>query len=199
MRTGNSLALFDFDGTITKKDTLFQFTRFFVGSRRYFLGLIILSIPLALHRFSLINAQKAKEIFLSHFYKNIQRSDFQEKCVLFSRTVLPKSIRPKALEALENHKKLGSHIYIVSASPHNWIQPWANQFNIDVIGTKLEIKDERLTGKILGLNCNGLEKVNRIKEIINLNQFDKIIAYGDSTGDIAMMNLAHQKFYKPFR
>lgn len=199
MPTGNTLALFDFDGTITKQDTLFQFTRFFVGNRRYFLGLSLLSIPLAINRLSLLSSQKTKEIFLTHFYKDIKRSEFHEKCVLFSSMVLSKSIWPKALEAINNHKKLGHYIYIVSASPYEWIQPWASQFNINVIATQLEIKDERLTGKISGLNCNGPEKVNRIKEIIDLNQFDKIIAYGDSKGDRAMMDLAHDKFYKPFR
>lgn len=198
MQTGNTLVLFDFDGTITHRDSLLQFTRFFVGSRRYLFGMAYLFIPLVKSKLGLLSAQKTKELFLTYFFKGVRLSEFHRKCASYSNTTLPKNIRSQALKAIETHKRLGSQIYIVSASACDWIQPWANQFNINVIATQLEIKDDQLTGKIKGLNCNGPEKVNRLKEIVDLSKFDKIVAYGDSTGDLAMMDLAHEKFYRKF-
>jgi phosphatidylglycerophosphatase C len=47
-------------------------------------------------------------------------------------------------------------------------------------------------------NCYGEEKVRRIKTSYNLDEFDHIYAYGDSEGDKAMLDLAHERYYKHF-
>jgi phosphatidylglycerophosphatase C len=57
----------------------------------------------------------------------------------------------------------------------------------------------RLTGRISGLNCHGQEKVRRIKESFPLDQYQEIYAYGDTSGDKPMLDLATHRFYKPFR
>lgn len=57
----------------------------------------------------------------------------------------------------------------------------------------------RLTGRILGRNCHGAEKVSRIREAFNLSDYDDIYAYGDTKGDKPMLALAKHAFYKPFR
>mgnify|MGYP002412433442 CR=1 FL=1 len=68
----------------------------------------------------------------------------------------------------------------------------------DLLATQLEIKDHKLTGCYAGQNCHGEEKVRRIKAVYDLAQFDKIYAYGDTSGDKPMLALAHQSFYKHF-
>lgn len=199
MRRQNTLVLFDFDGTITSKDTLLKFTRFACGNFAYFLGLALLAIPLTLHKINLIDAQKAKELFLGYYFKGLKYSYFNEKCEQFGKQILPKIIRPLALEAIRNHQNRGSRILIVTASANEWISAWAIQNGIEVIATQLEIKNGELTGKILGKNCNGNEKVSRLREVVELDHYDEIVAYGDSKGDMPMLKIAHQKFYKPFR
>ncbi|HEU5146872.1 MAG TPA: haloacid dehalogenase-like hydrolase, partial [Chryseosolibacter sp.] len=59
--------------------------------------------------------------------------------------------------------------------------------------------NKHLTGKILGRNCYGDEKVCRIKEEFDLPSFERIIAYGDSSGDREMLQLANESHYKPWR
>jgi phosphatidylglycerophosphatase C len=199
MTKESRLVLFDFDGTITTRDTLFTFTRFAVGNLRFLLGLSYLALPLALHRLNLFPAQQAKELFFKHFFRNTKHSKFLEICQLFGMQIIPKIIRPLALKAILEHQRQGDRIVIISASAHDWIYPWASEYKVEVIATQLETKNEILTGMIAGKNCNGFEKVNRIKEVINLSDYEHIIAYGDSEGDIPMINLADQKFYKPFR
>ncbi|HYC86886.1 MAG TPA: haloacid dehalogenase-like hydrolase, partial [Chryseosolibacter sp.] len=67
------------------------------------------------------------------------------------------------------------------------------------LATQLEVKSTKVTGNIAGKNCHGEEKVCRITTRFDLDEFDEIIAYGDSPGDREMLLLAHTRFYKPFR
>jgi phosphatidylglycerophosphatase C len=67
---------------------------------------------------------------------------------------------------------------------------------VDLIATKLEMKDGRITGRFLTRNCSGKEKVRRIEERYDVKSFNYIYAYGDSSGDRAMLDLANERYYK---
>ena len=70
---------------------------------------------------------------------------------------------------------------------------------VRLIATNLVIDQGKITGNIDGNNCYGEEKVNRIKQLYDLNSYSIIYAYGDSSGDRPMLALAQKPFYKPFR
>jgi HAD superfamily hydrolase (TIGR01490 family) len=193
------LVLFDFDGTITTKDTLAEFMIFYHGKIRYLLGLAVLSPILASYVFKLMPNWKSKQYFLTWFLKNEDVSKFNKKCFAFSEKYMHKLVRPGALDAIRQHQKAGADVAVVSASAENWVKPWCDQHNLICISTKLEVKENRLTGKILGKNCHGPEKVCRIKENFDLSHYNEIIAYGDTAGDNEMLALANLKHYKPFR
>jgi phosphatidylglycerophosphatase C len=195
----HTLVLFDFDGTLTHKDTLFEFTRYAVGNAMFIFGLMVLAVPLVLQKLKVVTAQRAKEIFLSHYFSNTSLEDFNMRCDSFCVQVLPSLVRQKAMDAILQHQKEGARIIIISASPANWIRPWASKYKIETIATELEIQNNKLTGKIAGRNCNAEEKVNRLKALVDITQYDPIIAYGDTAGDLPMLNLANKKFFKPFR
>ena len=57
----------------------------------------------------------------------------------------------------------------------------------------------KITGNLISKNCYGPEKVTRILESYDLLKYDYIYAYGNSRGDYEMLELANEKFYKPFR
>lgn len=192
------LVLFDFDGTLTTRDTLFEFCRFYAGSFKFMYGLLILTPILLGQRLRLISAQRAKEIFLNHFIGGLTITQFNEVCQTFTNHIA-KLIRSKAILAIEDFRRQNARIIIVSASPENWIIPWAEQYGIEVIATRLQIVNDSITGNILGKNCNGIEKVNRIKALVTISDYQQITAYGDSSGDLPMLDLAHHKFFKPFR
>jgi len=65
----------------------------------------------------------------------------------------------------------------------NWVAPWSDTLHVICLGSLLEVKDGHVTGKLVGKNCNGDEKVCRIKEVVHLTAYDTIYAYGDSSGD----------------
>ncbi len=193
------LVLFDFDGTITTKDTLIEFILFYRGRHQYLFGIVMLAPMLALYVTKLIPNWKAKQHFLSHYFKGENVYTFNSRCRDFSTKVLPALIRPLALEAIEAYRKQNVTMAVVSASAENWIKPWCDRYGMLCLASKLEVKDRNITGKLNGRNCYGDEKVCRIKEQFNLSDYQEIIAYGDTSGDKEMLELAHQTFFKPFR
>lgn len=201
------IAFFDFDGTVTNKDTLLEFIRFSKGTLPFYLGFALNSPWLVAYRLKLISNQTAKERILAWFFRNTPLSEFQETCDRFAAQVIPGLIRPKALHEIGELKEKGFSIVIVSASPENWLRRWTETIQADLIATRLETqptketqdKEARLTGKINGHNCHGNEKVRRIGETYDLGSYNEIYAYGDSPGDKPMLALAHHPFYRPFR
>lgn len=194
----NVAAFFDFDGTITTKDTLFEIIRFQKGSAALYGGLLVLSPLLVLFKLKMITNQRMKEIVLRFFFKNDSLPVFQQLCDDFCRHRLPSLLRPKALNAIAWHQAEGHTVYIVTASAENWVEPWSRTLGIPCLGSKLEVKDGRISGLLDGKNCNGDEKVCRIREAVHLTTFETIYAYGDSSGDKEMLALAQHKGFRAF-
>lgn len=193
-----NLALFDFDGTLTTRDTLFEILRFRKGALALNILLIRLLPILLLTKLKIYPAQRAKEILLAWAFSGMEEMEFNKFCQLFCETKLLDSIRQAAIKKLKWHLERQDEVAIVSASAENWIRPWANQFKIEVIASKLEVNQSKIAGKISGANCNGMEKVKRVEQVYNLKSYDRIYAYGDSAGDEAMLSIAHEKFFRKF-
>lgn len=88
---------------------------------------------------------------------------------------------------------------VVSASFSSYLIPWSKQHQIDVLCTELEVKDGILTGKFATPNCNGEEKVKRIKEAYDLSLYDEVHVFGNSPGDLPMMELGTHRYYRYFK
>jgi HAD superfamily hydrolase (TIGR01490 family) len=201
---GQSIAFFDFDGTITTKDSLLEFIKFSKGKFRFYLGFALNSPWLIAYRLKIISNQAAKEKILSWFFRKTSLTVFQELCHRFSDTILPGLIRTKALREIQQLQNKGFTVVIVSASPENWLSSWTESLNVSLLATRLETiqnksHDHQLSGKILGFNCHGEEKVRRIRETHDLSSYEDIYAYGDTSGDRPMLALARFAFYQPFR
>ena len=194
-----NICFFDFDGTITTNDSLIKFIRFSVGDVKTMIGMLFLSPMLITYKLKLIPNYKAKQWMLSHFFEGWVSGDFQNIADKYSTEQLDKILRPKAIEKIKWHQEQGHKVVIVSASMESWLKKWCEKHNIDLIATRLEIRNGKLTGKFATKNCHGIEKVNRIKQQYKLSEYDCIYAYGDSSGDKEMLRLAHKPHYKPFR
>jgi HAD superfamily hydrolase (TIGR01490 family) len=193
-----AIAFFDFDGTITRRDTLFEIIRFHKGESGLYAGLLLLSPALILMKAGLISKQKGKELVLRHFFGSMPVDEFREKCAAFCREKLPGLIRENALKEVNEHVAKGHRVVVVTASAQEWVRPWCECIGIECIGTQLEIKDAKVTGRILGINCNGEEKVRRIRQQYDLPIFGDIYAYGDTDGDKPMLKLATFGFFRKF-
>lgn len=193
------LAFFDFDGTITSKDSLEDFIQDTIGELRYYVGLLKLSPMLISYKLKLIPNYIAKEKLITYFFKGMDANEFQKLADQYSLHQIDNITRPKAIEKIKWHQDQGHKVVIVSASMACWLKPWCEKNNIELISTELEISDNRLTGKFSTKNCYGIEKENRVNEVYDLNEYDYIYAYGDSRGDKELLALADENFYKPFR
>jgi phosphatidylglycerophosphatase C len=194
----SEIAFFDFDGTITSKDTLAEVLKFIKGKFNYYLGILILSPIIILYKIGLLSNHRAKEILLMYFLRGFDANKFNALCKEFTEKKLPHLLKKSALHEIRKHLQRKTPVIIISASAENWIFPWCSKYNIECIATKLEVKNGKLTGKIEGRNCSGKEKVKHIQTKYKLSDYEKIYAYGDSKDDLPMIALATEKNYKPF-
>ena len=194
-----SIAFFDFDGTITSKDTMLELIKFHFGNRAFIWGLMRNSIWIAGMKSGILSHQFAKEKLLTTFFKDMSEQKFQSICTGFSKDYLPLIIRRDALKKIEDYVDSETEVVVVTASATDWVKPWCDKLNIDCIASNLEIVNGKLTGKLIGINCNYQEKVLRIKSKFDLNKYDLIYCYGDSSGDKEMLKLSTNAFYRPFR
>jgi len=193
------IAFFDFDGTITKKDTLLKLILFQKGTWKTVLG-SIRNLPwLTGYWLGLISNDRAKQQVLRFFFGGLPVDVFQDKCDAFAELILPGLVRPAALQEIRKLQEEGGLICVVSSSAENWIRAWTSSLSIELIATRLEVFEGRITGNIEGKNCHGEQKVISIRKRWNLEEFDQIFAYGDTNGDKPMLALATRSFYKPFR
>lgn len=193
-----ALAIFDFDGTLTTKDTFLAFIKFHRGAVSFWWGFMKMSPVILLHLLRIIPNWKTKQYALTYFFGGERLEDFQEICDRFSTTHIPRLERKEALEKLALHQKEGHEIVVVSASAENWLAGWCKEKNVKLIATRLEVEKGCLTGKLIGNNCYGSEKLSRLEKEYNLSSFDEIHVYGDSRGDKEILAIATHPYYRIF-
>lgn len=186
-----NIAFFDFDGTITTKDTLIDFILYAVGKRRFVFTMMYLSPILLLYFCKIIPNWYAKQIVITSFFKGFDVEKFNALSRHYSLNRIPQIVKPSMMQKINTHKANGDTVVVVTASCENWVKPWCDSVGIECIATRLKVHNNILTGKFDGKNCYGVEKVKRIKEKYNLFDYDKIYAYGNSKGDRAMLALAN--------
>jgi phosphatidylglycerophosphatase C len=198
VKTNKSIAFFDFDGTITRKDSMWLFLKYFSGISSFYIKIIPLIPALVLFKLGIISSKKIKESVFMKFFKNYESVLFEEKCKIFAEQILIHHMRPEALRKIALHMERRHQIVIVSASPKNWIKYWCDDKNINLVATELEVINGKLTGRLEGENCKGKQKVIRIKQNYNLEKYEMVYAYGDSKGDKEMLAMADKAFYRGF-
>ncbi|MBN2161265.1 MAG: HAD-IB family hydrolase [Spirochaetes bacterium] len=190
------LALFDLDGTITTRDTLADFLLQTFGLLRCAAGLLSVSPFLLLYLLKLIPGGEAKEKVFRYFLSGWGVDDFATAADRYARERMPAILRERAMDRIAWHRSRGDRMVVVSASAEEWVRSWCAREGMETIGTRLETRDGRFTGRILGENCSGPEKARRIREKISLDDYEYIYAYGNSGGDAEMLALAHERYYQ---
>jgi HAD superfamily hydrolase (TIGR01490 family) len=198
------IVTFDFDGTLTTKDTLLVFIRYACGFWAFVVGFLRYSPLLVLMKLGLYPNYKVKQKVFSYFFKGMKLEVFDTLCQRFAQDN-HHLLRPQGIEAMNQAFSDGAEVMIVSASIDNWVKPFfenlSNQNNrsILILGTQIEVKDGLLTGRFLTKNCYGQEKVNRIMALYPHRENYHLTAYGDSRGDKELLAFADESHYKPFR
>ncbi|MDR2123280.1 MAG: HAD-IB family hydrolase [Flavobacteriaceae bacterium] len=192
----DKLYLFDFDGTITNTDTLFDFLQVSFPER-YKYAFIKFILLFLLVKFKIVSAGKVKQKFVSCFLKGKSRKEIESLTQHYFEVRKKNILRPKALEYIKNlaHEP---NKYIVTASLDIWVEPFAKHLGLRLISTESGFDNDIFTGKFTTPNCNYKEKVVRIVKEIQLARFKEIHAFGDSKGDKHMLELATEAHFRYF-
>lgn len=190
------LILFDFDGTLSDRDSLVAFFIFTHGFVRFCWNMFI-SIPIiVVWKLGMLDAGKGKNFVVNRFYKNWTKDRIRKQGEAFLKERMPKILRKGAIDLVQSYQKKGNTIVVVSANIDAHLRPFCEKYQLNLICINLHYENNIYTGRFENPNCNKQEKVKRVKDIYNKNNFDTIIAYGNSSGDKAMLNWADESYYR---
>jgi phosphatidylglycerophosphatase C len=188
-----NLALFDFDGTITREDSFKPFL-YFAARQRVAIGTLLLAPLLAAHELGWVSASRLRAAGAYVGFRGRRHAELCELGALYVRR-LREIVRPEALDKIRWHQAQGDTVVVVSASLHPYLSAWCRELGVELICTELEVKDGRLTGRYSGGDCSGREKARRVRERYALAQYPVIYAYGDTPEDAELLALAHRRFF----
>ncbi|MGN0220668.1 MAG: HAD family hydrolase [Prevotella sp.] len=203
--------VFDFDGTLTRSDTLLAFIRYVAGTPAFLWGFLLHSPWLLLMLLRLYPNWKCKQRVFSHFFKGMEEADFDACCHGFAHSHFH-LLRPAGVDFIRQVSRQGNRMVVVTASVDRWVAPFFEHVHLHkdasndtacpeilIIGTEIEVKGGKITGKFLTPNCYGAEKVRRLRMAVPDVENCDLVAFGDSRGDREMLAMAKEAYYKPFR
>jgi HAD superfamily phosphoserine phosphatase-like hydrolase len=100
-------------------------------------------------------------------------------------------VRPTALERIRWHRAQGDKVLVVSGALDAYLSPWCEQHGLELICSRLHVENG-----LLGAQCVSAEKCRRVRELCTPEDFSLIYACGDTNEDLAMLAMAHKKFYR---
>ena len=188
-KAGRLVAAFDFDGTITHRDTLVPFLRQVAGLPR-FTAAFLAGLPAlaTAHRREAYKAAVLRRTLAGH-----RAEDLHALAVDYGAR-LPEQFRPEMVERIRWHQDEGHQVVIVSASLRAYLDPVVEHLGLDgVCAVELEVDgDGHLTGAMVGPNCRGAQKVVRLTEWLGGEAPERLWAYGNSSGDRELLAAAHE-------
>lgn len=191
-----NLALFDLDGTITRHDTWSEFLRFSASKTRRLVAGILLSPLIVAYKLGLLPGRVGRPIAARVAFAGRNAMEVREMGRQYVSGSLAPILRRRALERIEWHKTQGDTVVVVSAALDVYLRGWCDSLGVDVICTRLEERNGRLTGRYLDGDCCGGEKAARIRRCYDLRRYAIIYAYGDTDEDREMLELAHEKYFR---
>jgi phosphatidylglycerophosphatase C len=192
------LVAFDFDGTLTVKDSFTAFLRWRAGPARYWQGVLKLSPSLVaylLHR----DRGRLKAQAVTEFLKGVPRERLETDAKKFAELFSRRLLRPDAVSAWKRWRSQRVRLVIVTASPTTVVAPFARGLGADaLVGTEIAWDAaDRVAGAFSTPNCRGPEKLIRLRDVFGPDIRIKA-AYGDTSGDKELLAAAEIPGFKVF-
>jgi phosphatidylglycerophosphatase C len=193
--TGPSIAVFDFDGTLTDRDMVGHFLSRSVGRRRFALGVTRNIYPLL--RAAVLGGPArdvAKEKLIRTTLGGRSSEWLSEQAESFATHVLSCHLRDDTLALLRQHQQQQHHVIFLSASLSCYLNPVGKLLGVDrVLATELAIEESgRITGGLAAPNVRGPRKVVVLSSYLQKHMpvGSSMYSYGDSPGDRYMLSVA---------
>lgn len=190
------LALFDFDGTITTRETLPDFLRFAAPPRRRFWGKALFVLPVLAYRCGLLPVRTLRAWLVRYVFAGVPRTDIESAGARFASDVLPDLIRPQMQACIQAHRAAGDTVVVVSGGFGVYLAPWCAAQGIELVCSALQSRGDTLTGRFEGAQCVGAEKARRVLAHYDVSAYRELHAHGDTHEDEALLALAQHATYR---
>jgi HAD superfamily hydrolase (TIGR01490 family) len=194
--SGRRIAAFDFDGTISRRDTLVPFLARACGITACSRAMTRVAPLAAKARTGRAPADVhhrdvSKEALLRELFAGREVSWLEREGRRYAATLASK-LRPEMVEQISWHRDAGHELVIVSAGLRTYLEPFARSLGFHhVIAVELEAGDTgRLTGEMVGPNVRGPEKATRLARWLGDEAPELLWAYGNSSGDRELLAMA---------
>lgn len=192
------LSVFDFDGTLTYRDSFTLFLRTEFGIRTYAIGLLRMALPSLKFLLGISSRDELKQRLINTFLCGISADSLAQLAEDFCEKSWPTLMRSKACAGVSEQVNAGATVTLCSASPEIILRPFARRLGVELIATRLEVSNGILTGLIDGQNCRQSEKVSRLISAYGDLKSFHIRAWGDSAGDKQLLEVADEPYYRWF-
>ena len=116
----------------------------------------------------------------------------QEQLASVAREVAPQiasSAYPAARWLMNQHHAAGDECVVLSASPQELVEAVGAALGADrAVGTRTEVVDGRLTGRLDGPFCHGRGKLERLEAELGPVDLNQASAYADSGSDLPLLS-----------
>jgi phosphatidylglycerophosphatase C len=179
------LAVFDLDGTITRRDTFLPYLRGWLArrSRRFPLGALA-----AVARFLAAGRDRGqlKSDLLRLCMGGAGREEVREWTVAFVAALGEGDLCPGALPAIAGHRSAGDRLVLLSASVDLYVPAIGERLGFaETICTGVRWRGDSLDGALVTENRRGAEKLRCIEALRRRFPGATIAAYGNSGSDLA--------------
>ena len=196
-----TLAVFDLDGTITRRDTLLPFIGgFLLRHPRRWWRLVLCLPPLLRYPFGYRDRGTLKGAIVHAALGGVTRDQLNPWIDTFVRRLLPGAIFAEALECIKAHQRSQAHLVLLSASPNLYVPAIAAALGFDqCICTELRWhgagSDAVLDGALVSANRRGAEKTRCVAALLAEQQPLLSYAYGNSPADLDHLKLVSAGTY----
>ena len=189
---------FDFDGTLTVRDSYTAFLKWRTPRAAWVLGGLKL-IPAALAYLAHRDRGRIKAAATKVYLGGVSRERIEADARRFAEETSRSLLRPDAVIAWKRWRNAPVRLVIVTASPDMVVAPFARGLGADdLIGTPLAFDERgRATGGFAAPNCRGPEKVVRLQAAYG-PELRVRAAYGDTSGDTEMLAIAEEPYFRVF-
>jgi len=185
-----AIAIFDLDGTITHRDTLFPLVLRQLARRPWQLLRLVGVLPAVL-RFAFDHDRGAlKQSLLRMTLRGTRRAELAALAEQFVRDKIARDCFRDALATIRRHRDAGHHLVLMSASVDFYVPEFGRQLGFDqVISTEVRWQGDRLEGTLISANRRGEEKARCVRALLAERGHGESFAYGNSASDLPHLRL----------
>lgn len=189
-------ALFDFDGTLTKKSTVGSFFLMAAGPKSYLKSGPSLVIPTLQYGLKKRTFEEVFHLSFDALLKGKSKEELEAAGRKLARYISKTGMWDDTKQALLKHCREDATVAIVTGGLPFCAQAWLKLEGLDQVYLWASEAEFDAQGYAMGIK-NVMVKQQKLKAIewVNALQVDHIIAYGNSEGDHAMLGASHEKWW----